>query len=267
MAFSGQEFAWRLYRYGVASGVASLSRVTEAKFAAGLLLHPVGYWESVELPLMMRELLPAPGERILDVGGPKLMALYLAEKLGARVDATEVREAQVRNFTRLRELRHVPGDRLHITIASGEGLPYDDELFSKAYCMDVITPREAGAGLAVLRELCRVLLPGGRCSVTIPFNAVGRSGDAGFSEDSMRALLIEGSGLVVDKVLYLGEALLNRSRQGLAEYLHPLMGALLPALSGIVHVEGPLSSTLVKRPRRAFLLLRKPVKGDAEVHS
>jgi SAM-dependent methyltransferase len=265
MAFAGQEFAWRLYRYGVASGWASLSHVTDASFAAGLLLHPIGYWESAELPLLFRELRPAPGERILDVGSPKLLALYLAEKLGALVDAADEHADLVEKFSRLGALRRVDEGHFRLEVSAGTRLPYEDSSFSKAYCMGRIDSSDAGNGSMLLREIRRVLIAGGRCCVSVPFALASAPGSQDFSEESIRSLLVRGTGLVIDKIICVAEAFHSRRRRGLEEYLHPLLGALLPALSGIFHVERPLTPVPLPRPHRALVILRKPHPGDGEV--
>jgi ubiquinone/menaquinone biosynthesis C-methylase UbiE len=265
MAFAGQGFAWHLYRYGVASGWASLAQVTDASFAAGLLFHPIGYWESAELPLLVREFRPAPGERILDVGSPKLLALYLAEKCGARVEAADERADRIVKFARLGHLRKVPDERLRLEVAAGERLPYEDNSFAKAYCMGRIDPQNAGAGSRLLREIRRVLIAGGRCCVSVPFALGGSPDMSDFSEESIRSSLVRETGFVVDKIICVAESFHSRGRRGLEEYLHPLLGAIFPALSGIFHVERPLTPVPLPRPRRALVLLRKPCPGDREV--
>jgi SAM-dependent methyltransferase len=265
MAFAGQEFAWRLYRYGVASGWASLSHVNDASFAASLLFHPLGYWESAELALLMREFRPAPGERILDVGSPKLLALYMAEKLGAIVDAMDDRADRVKQFTRLAQLRNVPRARLRLERAAGDRLPFDDSSFSKVYCMGKIDPRDTDAGRVLLREIRRVLIAGGRCCVSVPFALGGAPDMSDFSEESIRSSLVAGTGFLVDSIICLAESFHSRSRRGLDELLHPSLGPLLPALSGIFHVERPLTAVPLPRAHRALVLLRKPYPADGEV--
>jgi SAM-dependent methyltransferase len=249
----------------VASGWASLSHVTDASFAAALLCHPIGYWESAELALLVRELRPAPGERILDVGSPKLLALYMAEKLGASVDAADERADLVERFARLGQLRKISNERLRLEVTAGDRLPYDDSSFSKAYCMGRIDPQNAGAGSNLLREIRRVLIAGGRCCVSVPFALGGSPDSSDFSEESISSLLVHSTGFVVDRIICLAELFHPRSRQGLDAYLHPSLGALLPALSGIFHVERPLTPVPLPRPHRALVMLRKPYPGDGEV--
>jgi SAM-dependent methyltransferase len=265
MAFAGQEFAWRLYRYGVASGWASLSHVADASFAARLLCHPVGYWESVELSLLVRELRPAPGERVLDIGSPKLLAVYLAEKLGASVSGADDRTSDVEHFARLGRLRKVSEDSLKLEIAPGVRLPFDAGSFSKAYCMGKIDPRDMEGGGNLLKEIQRVLVEGGRCCISVPFALGGSPDGSAFSEEIIRTALVRGSGLVIDRIICVAETFHAAGRRGLDEYLHPCLGALLPALSGIFHVERSLAPAPLPRPHRAVILLRKPLAGDGEV--
>jgi glycosyltransferase involved in cell wall biosynthesis/2-polyprenyl-3-methyl-5-hydroxy-6-metoxy-1,4-benzoquinol methylase len=105
---------------------------------------------------------PGPHERVLDLGcGRGGLSVSLAAR-GASVVGVDLRKRNCL-VTRLRGRRY---DLSVPTLAgTAERLPFADRSFDRVFCLEVlehvIDPR------AVLREIRRVLVPGGACAVTV----------------------------------------------------------------------------------------------------
>jgi ubiquinone/menaquinone biosynthesis C-methylase UbiE len=133
-------------------------------------IEPDGYvpyrdlprWQTVDMDLLdVRE-----GHSVLDVGCGEGYLLRKAARrawLALGIDLVE---------TRLRASRDGPPDscrsrsRIEIAIADGQRLPFADASFDRIICTETLE-HVADAQLA-LRELARVLRPGGRVAVSVP---------------------------------------------------------------------------------------------------
>ena len=75
--------------YGQAVGV---NLLRAGRFRRGLryMFQPVAYWRSIEYRLVCNAAHFQASDRILDVGSPKLLSLYLADQVGAEVFATDI---------------------------------------------------------------------------------------------------------------------------------------------------------------------------------
>ncbi|HWQ14946.1 MAG TPA: class I SAM-dependent methyltransferase [Roseiflexaceae bacterium] len=105
---------------------------------------------------------PLPGLRLLDLGAGMGGFAVAAALRGARVTACEYNRAYC-VIIRLRAARY--GLRLPVSNAAGEDLPLPDAAFDAAVCWDVI--EHVRDPERVLRELARVLRPGGTALVTV----------------------------------------------------------------------------------------------------
>src|ERR1041385_157516 len=216
----------RLQAYGAGLGVRLLGR-RRVKRGLRYVGVPVNYWRSLEYRLALEECRFTPGERVLDVGSPKLLALWVAERLGARVVATDIEPYFIEEYELLRSLRRVPADRLELGVEDGRGLSFADASFDKVYSLSVLEHiPDDGDGVCV-RELARVLAPGGRCVLTVPcwppsrtdwrapdFYWSGASVDDAtgrvfyqrrYSEEDLHARLVEPSGLRLAALRFVGD--------------------------------------------------------------
>jgi ubiquinone/menaquinone biosynthesis C-methylase UbiE len=155
-----------------------LALVAAGAVAAGALRwrkHPSAcpysqrFWVEPPHPFITRSRLrdvldPEPGERLLEVGpGTGYYALPVAEWLGptGRLDVFDIQQEMLDHTMR----RAAARDLANVVPTRGDArsLPYDDDSFDGAYLVAVlgeITDQDAA-----LRELARVIRPGGRLVV------------------------------------------------------------------------------------------------------
>jgi ubiquinone/menaquinone biosynthesis C-methylase UbiE len=127
------------------------------------------FWVQAPHPLITRErlretLAPAPGERVLEVGpGTGYYALDMAEWIapGGTLDVLDVQQEMLDHT--LRRARERGIENIAATRGDARSLPYADATFDAAYLVTVLG--EIPDQDAALRELARVLRPGGRLVV------------------------------------------------------------------------------------------------------
>ncbi len=267
-----------LYAYGLRAG---LRLFADTRFKRGLryLVMPVPYWRSLEYRLVWNEADFQSEDRILDIGSPKLLSLYLAEKTGAEVFATDIEDYFLDEYGFLRDARKISPQTLHLEVEDGRRLSFPDNSFTKVYSISVIEHIPEEGDMECLREIGRVLRPGGQCLITVPywptskeeyrppnFYWAGASTSTPdgqvfyqrrYSEEDLYARLIKPSGLAVRKIAYVGEHVLAHSRREFCEFLIAPTGPIHPLLSRLVHTRPVTSPTQVKKPLCAFIALTK----------
>jgi cyclopropane fatty-acyl-phospholipid synthase-like methyltransferase len=215
------------YTYGVKVG-AELMTQGQVKAALRHLIIPVSYWRSVEFSLVYGQADFQPSDRILDIGSPKLLSLYLAKKLGAEVYSTDIDGYFVKEYTTLRRLERISPEKYHVEVEDGRKLSFDDESFDKVFAVSVVEHIPDHGDADCLREVGRVLRPGGRCLLTVPFSPQSanqyrsrgsfywsssstESADGSvffqrrYSEQDLHERLIEPSGLRLRTLSFVGE--------------------------------------------------------------
>lgn len=112
---------------------------------------------------MLAALAPRAGERVLEVGpGIGYYSLAVARSLdGGTLEVLDVRQEFVDDVTRRAQDAGIAN--LRASVGDGAGLPYGDQSFDAAFLITVLG--EIPDQDAALRELCRVLRPGGRLVV------------------------------------------------------------------------------------------------------
>jgi SAM-dependent methyltransferase len=113
----------------------------------------------------LREILaPAPGERLLELGpGTGYYSLPVAESLvpGGALELLDVQQEMLDHTMRAAAERGI--DNLVPTLGDAREMPYGDDRFDGAYLVTVLG--EVPDQDAALRELARVVRPGGRVVV------------------------------------------------------------------------------------------------------
>jgi SAM-dependent methyltransferase len=153
------------YRTSVALGARYLLRhgyLREALLRVVIPLDPSRY---LELPWALAALSTRPGERVLDLASPKLLDVMLARH-GAEVVSVDELEDEIERWRRL-----APKEKnLHFERADGRALPFDEASFDRAVSVSVLEHIEEPGDEQALRELGRVVRPGGRIVLTLPYS-------------------------------------------------------------------------------------------------
>jgi SAM-dependent methyltransferase len=118
----------------------------------------------LELPAARRELAARRGDRVLDLASPKLLAVALA-RTGVHVTSVDELAPEIEAWRRL--AAGVPNVRFQV--ADGRALPLADASFDHAYSISVLEHIADAGDAEALRELARVVRPGGRVFVTLPY--------------------------------------------------------------------------------------------------
>ena len=127
-----------LYRYGLRVGLAALMRGRFSREVAKNLIVPVNYWRTLEFRLVFEELHASSKDTILDVGSPKLLSLYLADRIGSTVYSTDIESYFIDDYVAFRGFLRIPADRLHTMAVDGRKLPFADGTFSRIYSVSVV---------------------------------------------------------------------------------------------------------------------------------
>src|SRR5262245_18634427 len=141
------------------------------------LAMPVSYWRSVEFAYVWRQLALGAGRRVVDLGSPKDLAAMLAKHRGYEVVATDILPEAIalsKRYARAQGLEGRGPGRVHSEVQDGRALTYADASFDAAYSVSVLEHIPDEGDSAAIRELTRVVRPGGLIVVTVPYDRVYR---------------------------------------------------------------------------------------------
>jgi len=145
--------AFRVADHGLAM---SLDRL----FANYGVVDPVRHRDSERLPIALRvlEYPTLEGKVVLDYGCGSAKAAVVFAQAGARVFGFDVSPNAIHTGRRRAAINDV-GDRVHLSVMSGNRLAYPDDSFDYVFGYEILYYI---GGLDFGREVLRVLKPGGR---------------------------------------------------------------------------------------------------------
>ena len=266
-----------LQGYGTRLGA---NLLTHGHLRAGLryLIKPVNYWRTAEFAAVCREAHFHRADRILDIGSPKLLALYLADRVGAEVHATDIEPCAFETLALARNLRGISPSRLALEVEDGRRLSFAEASFDKVYSVSVLEHIPDQGDTLCIEEIHRVLKPGGRCVLTVPFAPISReefrqgdfywshaskqNGDGFFyqrrySEADLHHRLIRPSQLRLRTLSYIGEKVPMGDGRELHDFLPDISGPIQPLLSRLLHTAPAPSWRELKSPLCAVVSLEK----------
>lgn len=162
-----------------AAGLSTASRTMPREPILGIkrLLLPVSYWRAAEFAYAWDLLRLPPGSKILDLGSPRDLASILAFQRHHEVVGVDIMESEVRLRERYYRAQGVSGTgpgRIATEVQDGRALSYGDESFDAAYSISVLEHIPGSGDREAIREMLRVVRPGGLVVVTVPFDRAYR---------------------------------------------------------------------------------------------
>lgn len=149
-------------------------------------LEPIAFYRCIEVPWVERALRPwtQKGMRVLDVGSPKFIGLYLAQDFGTNVWCTDILDSALEDYRRfsaaLPRARHLLSFETH----DARSMSYRNDTFDAIYSVSVLEHIPGEGDHLAIREMERVLKPGGVLAITVPYRT-------GYAEGFVRRSVYE----------------------------------------------------------------------------
>lgn len=153
----GNYSAYNIARFGrnIGFNVFSMDPVLGLK----LILEPIEYIRYVEFQYVLDQLEFDNKSVLLDIGSPKMIGLFLGSKVGKCV-LTDVSEYFVDNINK--EISAlVANDRYIVVTQNASTLKYPDNELDGVFSISVIEHIDGAGDSEAMKELARVLRPGG----------------------------------------------------------------------------------------------------------
>jgi SAM-dependent methyltransferase len=163
---------WDVYRFGLRVGARALRFAP--RHAVKRLVLPVEYIRCAEFRYVLEHLEVTAAHRVLDIGSPKLLGLFLAARVGAHVWATDLVDdffaPSAAYATSVLGRHH---ERYVIETQDAQALNYRDESFDRIFSVSVVEHIPGNGDASAVREIARVLKPGGIVCLTVPWSDRG----------------------------------------------------------------------------------------------
>ncbi len=272
--------AWTLFRFGIAVGLRTVP--VAPRHGLKRLILPLDYVRYAEDGYVLEHLEVGSQHLVLDVGSPKLLSLFLAARVGARVHATDLLDYFFVAYGAYADRVLGAGrDRYVMRAEDARTLGYPDRTFDRVFSISAIEHIPGDGDRLAMREIARVLKPGGVVCLTVPWSDAGyveefkRRGDADaywvasgeervfyqrvYDRRTLEGRLLTPSALEVVDVSFWGERRVPVERLFLSR--QPLRYAMLPlhfplALLSLTR----LGEREPSRKKVACLTLRKPAR-------
>ena len=171
----------KFYRFGLTLGLANILRNgfrLGPKKTLGKILQPINSYTrfpeydfcAYNVQQYQESLSPARRLRVLDVGSPKCFGLYLAYHCDVEIHLTDIDSPSVEEAEILwNAVKSRSRGKALFSLVDVRSSKYDKEEFDVVYSMSVIEHVEGQNGDSEgMREMLRVLKPGGLLLVTVP---------------------------------------------------------------------------------------------------
>ncbi len=265
---SGAASVWA---QGIAIGFATVR--SEQVLGLKRLLLPASYWRTAEFAYVIRQI--GASGTLLDLGSPKDLAGMLARR-GFAVTATDILPSAVELSHRFAVAQGRAGSgagRVHSEVQDGRALAYSSDSFDAAYSVSVLEHIPDDGDSRAIAELVRVVRPGGRIVLTVPYDRAYRetfvpqdvyeraSNDGRpvfferhYDASTLRSRLLSVAGVSCVDIEVWGEGAVPGQR---------LLSGLGPLRTLFSPLEAPLAAICLKpvspsgHPMAAFVTLRK----------
>ncbi|MFP5272029.1 class I SAM-dependent methyltransferase [Coleofasciculus sp.] len=126
---------------------------------------PMNYPRIIELPLTIELLDLNPNNSILDISSPKLLSLYLAERGYNQITISDIEDYFMEDFKKYSKAFNISPK---IDVFDATNIPYKNNTFDKVFSVSVLEHIPDFGDVEVVREVLRVLKPGGCFVFTLP---------------------------------------------------------------------------------------------------
>jgi SAM-dependent methyltransferase len=163
---------WDLHLFGLWLGARTLPSAPIAGLKCMVL--PVEYIRCAETRYILHHLDVRPGQRVLDIGSPKLLSLFLAARLRAEVDATDLVDYFFERYEVYSRVA-LGQDRNRYRMAGEDArtLTYPSAHFERVFSISAIEHIPDDGDSRAIQEIARVLAPGGIACLTVPWSDEG----------------------------------------------------------------------------------------------
>ncbi len=210
----------------IAFGLYGLRR-PHLREAVARIVNPMSYPRLLEYQVVFGLLGRLAGKQVLDIGSPKLPALLFARRGEFTLYVSDIRDYFIRPTRHL--LRHAGlggrvGREIQLQVEDARKLTFADESLDAIYSISVIEHIPGEGDAEAMSEFGRVLRPGARVAITVPYTFAGYHEDwvrsdvyerkaAGedvfyqrhYDDASLASRLVEPSRLDLAAVVYFGE--------------------------------------------------------------
>jgi len=138
-------------------------------------LCPIGYWRFPVFGIVDQLVrgISHDTPTILDIGSPKLLSIYFAACLKSEVHATDIQDRAISTryepeFRSYASVFGASGD-YRVALQDARRMEYDDNSFDVVYSISVIEHIPDEGDSEAVREIGRVLKPGGIAVIEIPY--------------------------------------------------------------------------------------------------
>jgi SAM-dependent methyltransferase len=161
-----------LHLFGLGLGARTLPSAPIAGLKS--LLLPVEYIRCAETRYILQHLDVQSGHRVLDIGSPKLLSLFLAARLRAEVHATDLLDYFFETYERYsRVALGRDHGRYHMAREDARSLTYPSAHFDRVFALSAIEHIPGDGDSSAMQEIGRVLAPGGIACITVPWRDTG----------------------------------------------------------------------------------------------
>jgi SAM-dependent methyltransferase len=156
---------------GVKMGLASVR--SEPLLGLKRIYLPASYWRTAEFCYVWDRIVPTDAQTVLDVGSPKDLAIFMARQANLEVVATDLLDSAIGICERYSRATGTEGQGPGKVLSEKQdarSLNYRDDTFDAAFSVSVLEHIPGDGDSQAIRELVRVVRPGGVIAVTVPYD-------------------------------------------------------------------------------------------------